>query len=254
MLELPVHIAAAHVDQPALRYAWDEWDVHRCYRPADAALQQRLHGLTRRATLGYMLACGEWVAWRLAGLHDRDEPMEVLEAGWAAIVDRLYTFGFETDDDEWRGPVLGPLNIMMTIIVDALHSNDHREDPAVPAAWMSRLAEHVLPDTRAFRRWQESCLVRLHRVCQAPPPSAQDLFDHDARDGDPVPRELYDPNRPYDPGQATQLIARFLEPLEDSDNYFLGTPEEMLDAGFVGVPYRWPPVAARPPRTARKRG
>lgn len=238
MLTKPQHIAVARIADPSIRYRWDEWHVQRAYQPVDPALWARLQGLTHRAIVGLTIASGEWVAYRFESLTDRPEPLEVLEAGWAANVDRAYSYPFQTEDDEWRGPILGPLNIMMAIVVDALYQRNPRTDPAESACWMSRLAQHVLPDATQFRQWQGLCVARLHRFCRAPEEAQAALFDDDAFEGDWVPRELFDPSFEYSPPLARELISRFLAPLENDDNPFLGTPEEMLDAGFEGVPYR----------------
>jgi hypothetical protein len=65
------------------------------------------------------------------------------------------------------------------------------------------------------------------------------LFEDDALDGELVPRELFDPSFEYNPELSLRLIGQFLLPLEnDEDNPFLATPEEMLEDGFVGTPYR----------------
>lgn len=240
MLTKPGHIAALRIADPVIRYRWNEWNVRAAYEPIDPQLCQRLQGLTRRSVTGFAIACGEWVAYRYEGLTDRDEPLDLLEAAWAANIDPAYSYPFETEDDEWRGPLLGPLNIMMALVVDALFGHEAIADPAQDACRLTALARHVLPDPAPFQRWQEACLARLHRHCTVTATAEAALLDETALDGDPVPRELYDPMFQFDPAQTATLIKAFLVPLASSQNPFLGTPEEMLDAGFVGTPYQWP--------------
>lgn len=241
MLSKPHYIEEADVESPFIRYSWNDWNLQQIYRPPDPELWARLQGLTHRAMVGLTIASGEWVAYRFASIVDRHEPLQLVEAAWAANVHRAYSYAFHTDGAEWRGPVLGPLNLMMAIVVDSLYGRNLRTDPAESPCWMDRLAEHVLPDVEAYRAWQAVCVARLHQFCDLPDPAHRSLFDDAALAGDWVPRELFDPSFPYSPELAPDLIRQFLMTLEhDEDNPFLATPEEMLDQGYPGTPYHLP--------------
>lgn len=227
-----------------VRHAWDEWAAHLTYTPPDPVLAAQLAGVSHRGLVGLTIATGVWVDFRFRGLTDRTEPTEVIEAAWAANVDRCYSFPFLCEDDEWRGPVLGPLRLCMAIIVDALYGRNRWDKPSEPPCWMTRLALHVLPDPHPFRDWQETCIRRLLAWDTSTVDSVSDLFDDRQTDGAWIPIELFDPSFDLEAHDRSVLVSKFLASVEHGENPFLCTPEEMIDAGFAGIPYRLPPEPA----------
>jgi hypothetical protein len=233
----PEYIRAANIATPDLRYRWDEWNVKEAYMPADPELLDRLKVLTRRANIALTIASAEWVIFRFEDLSTDPMPFQYLEAAWAGNVDLAYAKYIETNDDEWRGPVRGPLNMALTLVIDALFLEDENPNPAANAAWISNLAERVLPDKTDFRTWREASVERLEISYVALKDVDSDLFEDLDTKGPYVPREMFDPEYQFKPDQASKLISGFLAGLDYRKNPFLRSSEEMRKLGFRGTPY-----------------
>jgi hypothetical protein len=201
-------------------YDWDEWDVHEYFDFREDILQAQLAAVSGRGAIALTLAVGEWICQRYSRLNADPAPLQFLEACWAEQMQPDLGSYMETDDDEWRGVVRGPLSIMMTIANDALYCLDEDEDTAVRAAWMTNLARHVLPRRDAFDAWLEAVVARL----AAHHPRA--LADAQSLDGDlfglgrPIARELFDTTEEFTAAEEPALIRRFLASV-DPTNPFL---------------------------------
>ena len=238
MLTKPKYIQDANIADNKIRYKWDEWKVEEAYKPADDELVKRLSVLSYRANAALTIAISEWVIFRFEKLFDDPMPLEYLEAAWAANVRPAYTEYIETDDDEWRGPVKGPINIALTIVIDILFCSEEILEPQKSPAWMSNLAELVLLDTRAFQQWRNICIQRLEQFFSVPEEEPDDLFGDQNTRENLVPREVFDPEVDFHPEMTRNLIRRFLMELRWEDNEFLHSPEEMLQIdGYQGTPY-----------------
>ncbi len=97
--------------------------------------------------------------------------------------------------------------------------------PAVQRARLhTHFVRHVLTDRKAFDRWFEAVLKRLmahHSKKTDPAVRDRGLLSNDDDLGSPVPRELFDLDRPYDPADAKVLLKRFLAGLNARKNGFL---------------------------------
>lgn len=251
----PRYIAAARIADAHADYPWDEWNVKDAYLPPDEELLERYGDLTHRAQVAMTVATAEWIVFRFNNLSSDPMPMQYLEAAWAANVDLAYGTYIETDDDDWRGPVRGPLNVAISIVVDALFCADQTDDPAENPAWMSKLAERVLPEhaQASFKAWRLACLERLEKYYSDPLADESldadddldeidDLFaERTDQGGPPVPREAFDPTFDFKPERVTQLIGDYLAALDPSKNEFLQSADQMREQGFVGTPYTYPP-------------
>jgi hypothetical protein len=232
-LSKPDYIVAANVADTEANYPWDEWNVREAYSPPDDELIDRYDGLTHRAQVAMTIATAEWIVFRFEALSDDPMPLNYLEAAWAANIDTAHGVYIETDDDEWRGPIRGPLNMAITIVADALFCADQTDDTAENPAWMSKLAERVLPprSLAAFRTWRATCLQRLETYYTEPDEEENeddfgDLFSEEDAGGPPVPREIFDPSFEFRPDMVATLVDRFLADLDPRANEFLQTPEE----------------------------
>lgn len=243
----PEYISAAQIADTDPDYPWDEWKVRDTYEPVDEELLDRFGVLTQAARVAMTIATAEWAVFRFENLSDDPVPLQYLESAWAANIDRAYGTYVETDDDEWRGPIRGPLNMTITIVVDALFCADQSEDTAENPAWMSKLAERVLPARAlpAFRTWRTACLERLERYYSLPETGQDEdrdefegLFASEEKEF-PVPREVFDPTFDFRPELTEVLLNNYLAGLKPQDNEFLQSPEAMREAGFEGTPYRY---------------
>ena len=238
MLDVPPQIAAAWVASDVVDFPWDEWEIEDAYLPTDEVLVERLSVLSVRASIAMTIAEAEWVVARMSALSSDPVPLLYLEAAWAGAIDLRYVHYVEHDDDEWCGPVRGPLLVAMTLVNDVLYCRD--EDPLAShrVSWTSNLVRRVLVDPTAFDQWREQSIVRLERY-YAQAPRATGLFDEDEL-GPLVPRELFDPTRLFDPDEAELLADRFLRRLSPVHNPYLVSPDEMRERGFTSTPYQYP--------------
>jgi hypothetical protein len=241
MLDTPPHIARSGIAAHPLSYAWDEWAIKSYYWDVSQSLFDRLNALSDDASMSLALAVGEWVVHRFDAFSKDAEPLQFLEAAWAGTVHPYHCVYTETVDDEWRGPVRGPLAITITIANDGLFCRDADPEVATRACWMHRLATHVLADPAPFDVWFEACVQRLERfyprIAAAEPES---FFGLNLASHQPVPREAFDLSQNFDPARAPQLVDNFLRSLDPSANPSLRPADQLQDLPeFPGTPYRY---------------
>lgn len=227
-LVVPSYIQRAGISSNIIRFRWDDWDCRLADIPLDDALLARLREISQRANVAVTIASGEWIFHRFDLLSDDPTPWRCAEAAWAQILDWRYAVDWEPEEEEWFGPVRGPLMMAMVWVVDAVEELEHDGDPAVSAACISKLATHVLPDDLPFRQWRELILARLETLYP---------LDPEERLGEVVPREALDPDFAFSLEMTKPLINRFLSGLSPEKNPLLNSSEEMLEEGFEGTPY-----------------
>jgi hypothetical protein len=237
-LTVPAYIVNAQIASPSTRYPWDEWRVNDYFLDVDDDQFDRLDALSNAANLALAIGCGEWISHRFSALSSDPDPDHFIEAAWAAIVHPAYCLDIETDDDEWRGPIRGPLNMTISILHDGVHRLETDPDEATRSCWMYNLTEHVLPRSDEFAKWFEACVIRFEKL--HPKIDDDDIWEEGPPFGTPVPREALDPGVPYDSHAAAALLDRFLRTLNPSQNPFLVEPSDVRDApGFKGAPYQY---------------
>lgn len=213
------HIVAAKLDSVELRYEWNDWDVQPYFQPGDAQLRERALGLSHRARIALTIAIAEWIVHRFDRVSEDRLCHDYLEALWAWNIDWRHAIRFRPIDREWQGPIRGPLELVIIIANDAFESCEEQASSEAAPAWMSQLAVHVLPDAAPFLAWRERVVERLERHHPWEYDEHDYFLEHDFR-GAPVPRELFDLERDYDPEQAELLLAQFVARL-DPGNPFL---------------------------------
>ena len=229
LLKKPAHIAQAAISTPELHYEWDEADLGKIFnKEGNDAFFDRINTISYRANTALAVAIAEWIVWRYETLSDDEIPYQFLEAGWAAVVDNRYNSLVEPNhDNEWQGPIRGPMSLAFMLIKEAI-AVEERELELVPILNMTELAEHILPDCTAYLAWRDSVLDRLEKLYP---------LDSEETRGDVVPREVFDLSIGFDPDMCEILINQFLRKLDPSDNPILNTPEEMLNLRFDGEPF-----------------
>jgi hypothetical protein len=114
-LQMPRYIQAAKIDDPVVRYAWDDWRDLAALQKIDAALRERLDRVSQRAVLAFMCGTAEWLVQRFAGLLDDPAPWVFLDAAWAMTVNVHYGEPGGAGSWEkyqlkgWDGPVKRPV-------------------------------------------------------------------------------------------------------------------------------------------------
>jgi hypothetical protein len=91
------------------------------------------------------------------------------------------------------------------------------------------LVEHIAGRHPAFAPWLSESLRRCDEHC------------HDTgvpiEQQPPVPKEFFEPDFVWHDGIAKESLARFVRTLDPDSNPYLRSPEDMLAAGFKGLPY-----------------
>lgn len=232
-LQVPNYIQESHVQENAIRYKWDDWNIEQAQEPFDKALHERLLSIGMRANVAFTIGCAEWIVYRF-GLLDHDPlPPHYLQAAWAQMIDWRYGayYGWQdlTKDEEWKGPIRGPVGVAMSRVMYAIQQTEESGgDPSVRAAWISSLAQYVISVPEKYHAWSESVLKRLETIYPRDPADPK---------GDVVPKEAIDPEYEFRVEQTESLVRQFLNSLDYRRNIFLHSPEQMLADGFQGTPY-----------------
>jgi hypothetical protein len=230
VLSIPKYIEEAGVIGAPLTYKWED-DNHRNYwAPGVPALEYKIGKCAGRAVVTLSAGIAEWVAWRLSEFLEDNTLFDCIEAVYASVIDWRY-FNPPSQPIKWgKGPVRGPADVTRYLLVKAVDEASGDEDVAERAVALAKLVEHVLPDSvKSFRKWRNEAIARLRKI---------EPLDLDEPDGNPVPREVLDPNFEFKPEESAKLLAKFLKSLDYRKNAYLSSPEKMLKAGFKGTPYQ----------------
>jgi len=231
VLTIPPYLLTAPIQQETIRYKWDDWDEEGVEGAIDDKLYGRLKTLSQRANVAFTAASAEWIVYRFGRLSDDSLPLQCLEAAWAQMIDGAYSVPWEFPDDKtWSGPVRSPIRRAMSLVADAINEMVVDSDPALMAAIISKLVEHLMSDPKPYQSWRERVLERLDRLYRLDP--AETI-------GDVVPREAFDPNADFKPEQTEHMVNQFLAGLNYHENALLNSPTTMLEKGFQGTPYQF---------------
>ena len=204
-------LRAIEFDHP-LDYEWNEPDTQSYFLYAEEDELDRLKLLTGRANIALALAVGEWIEarFRLYGLDP--EFSDYLDAGWAGLLDTSYCEWIYLDYPHWRGPVRSPQLLVMGIVNEAFHESEDNPEMAWRACYALNLARYLLPEAGPFEDWLEASLVRLEKwhSWDSEGTEPDDIFAEEYWQGNPVARELFDPDRPYQADQAEGLLEAFV--------------------------------------------
>jgi hypothetical protein len=229
-LPVPAYIRRANIQDVAVKYEWHDWHLQAMFDAPPDELRARLDALSLRANIAFANGVCEWIVYRFEGLSADPVPRDQIEAAWAGVVDSAYAVYWEPPTEDWTGPVRRPLFLAMVFMLEAKIDAYQYADPARSGHRATMIAERVLTDPEPFRDWREQALARLERFYP---------LDEDDALGDVIPRQALDPDFEFRPDMTEELIRLFLAGLDPGRNSRLLTPEEMLEAGFRGVPYRF---------------
>ena len=252
MPTIPKYLEESNVQDPSVRYLWDDWHDNPALEVVDKQLVARLKRISQRATLAFACGITEWIIFRFSRLFAEAEPWNFLEAAWAMVVHRRYSgygvpnWQFYSQKNWERGPVKGPIRNALVYLEIAFEqlSSEYRTDPAMLTATLSTLANYVLTDPAPYQQWSAAVLDRLEALY---PRNPNDKL------GDVVPREALDPGHPFTLEETEVLVNRFLGSLNPPENRFLSPPQAIAEhvdgePDFPGRPYRF---SLETDRTAR---
>ncbi len=211
--EPPRYIRVDQIAEKTIRHSWSDWDPFETLGDADPETVERLDKVSNRGITAFAIGCSEWVVYRPGMLTSDDTPSNYLEAFWAYVMGVTEAQPPETDDEDWKGPIRGPINFALMMTLNTIICSEPEDGvPSTYAGLAARVALHVLSDERAFLDWQRSVLERLVRYF---PRRTEDP------DGPSVPREVLDPTVDLDTENVGRLIREFLSRLDPRRNPFL---------------------------------
>ena len=213
-------------------FAWDEHNLFPYFYFLPADLHDRLLEITPNACLALAIGSANWILARMARF-DADRPArDFVQAMWADIAPGWRCQRYAPEDDDYVGPVRGPMLMAMSILYDVLER--FRENPVIAdrATWMHNLALHVLERDAAYDDWFQSTVERLERwhSWQAEGGRTPDLFDESFPRGGPVSVEVLVLGMPYDRRQAPDMLEQLIQRERRMGNpYILGPWEYGVD-------------------------
>jgi hypothetical protein len=160
-----------------------------------------------------MFATGvaEWIGWRFYPDPAALDTLLLVEATRAAVLDDRYVFQTAGISLTGDGPVGAPLLHSRMLLRNVYDCYRIRSEGAhTEATSLVLLARHVCPSRADFDRWFEAVGMRLFK-----------LYREESEFGPPVPLEALDPNREFSPEEAPQLVSRFVDSLDLSQNPLL---------------------------------
>ncbi|WP_374398476.1 hypothetical protein [Tabrizicola sp.] len=209
-------------------FAWDEHDLWPYFYFLPAPLHDRLLEITPNACLALAIGSAQWILARMAPL-DADRPArDFVQAMWADMAPDWRCQRYAPEDEDYAGPVRGPMIMAMSILYDVLERIGENPVIADRATWMHNLAQHVLDGDAAYETWFQQALARLERWhgWQVEGGRVPDLFAPAFPRGGPVAFEVLVPGMPYDRQHAPELLDRLIQWERRMGNPFILGPWE----------------------------
>jgi len=231
-LPIPESIRKFPINTQTILYEWDDWAVDEIEEPIDEELYTDLEKISCRANVVFSIGMALWILHRLGILIEEQEPPQYLESAWSTLVDVRYcgvVWEDHIEDDDWRGPLKGPVNYAMNHVMEAVAETFDMEQPEIPAALSYNLAKYLMEDPTDFKEWSTKLLELLTKLY---PRTNEDPL------GPPIPFELFDLEE-LDPSLLKNQLNSFLSRLDYRSNPFLNSPDGMREEGFEDTPYQY---------------
>jgi hypothetical protein len=210
---LPDYIPVDAVAEPAIDYAWNDWDPFEPLGEPEELTKSILRQVSNRGITAFALGCAEWVVARLSRSLRETVVHEYLDAFWYYLLGGSDIPPPATNDEDWEGAVLGPINLALMTVLNTIYLSEDGP-PVQNGALAAQIAMHVMPIPMrdAFTAWQAAALQRLPSVCHREP---------EAPDGDCVPRVVLDPRVELGTIHAPAAVKHELAQIAISGNRFL---------------------------------
>ena len=177
-----------------IAYAWDDWhytDYFYFSTIPEFEVAFKISGLGNRALC---IAIGEWICAELRQTPRHRDSLNLFDAAWATMIRRHSCEYVVLEQEEWMGPLLGPLRAAMLIVNDTIF--DAEEDFRFPdrSCWAINLARHISEPERhdVFETWLKEVFDRLLRSHSSDRNlSANSIFDKQFNFGAPVAPSLF---------------------------------------------------------------
>lgn len=218
-------------EAPVPSFAWDEPNfLQYCYF-LPAALHDRLLGLTENANLALAIGSADWILARFLPFDPAREARDFAAAVWAKLSPDWRCDLYDPADEDWCGPVRGPILIAMTILYDVLAGRGENSVTADRAVWMHNLALHVIEPLQPYLAWHEQVVKRLEQTHSWAIEGGRKpgLFDDEFPRGRRIGPTVLDLAVSYDPASAAQELDQFVQRERRNGNPFVLDPSELPD-------------------------
>jgi hypothetical protein len=208
---IPSYIPIDKIANMPIEHHWDDYDPYILFPELNEDTMLFLSKMTERAKYAFAIGCAEWVVYRFQKFSDDPRPLQFLESCWAVEMSEMFESPDESEDEEWEGPVRGPIDLALMTVLNTFYGTDDRNSEE-DAAFAELIPLHVLPNAEDFISWRDRILPSL---IASYPYNEKDIL------GMPVPREALDPSLPLNMDQRTKLVNDYLSNLPIDGNPFL---------------------------------
>jgi hypothetical protein len=246
MLRMPGYIDSAGVAGSPIKYKWNNSLALKYYATKDqnVKLYLTLDKSNFKAKMAIGLAVSEWIAWRFSGIVDLTDCLSRLEAGWASLIDTLYSKSLDVpptnnptfhDTEKAAGPILTSLRLLNGIHSRFVAGSVYLAEPIVKQAMLAR---YLMPEKSVFDLWLSSVVRESVTTFPRLANYDEESGVFDASHEKAIPREFFEQGYEYSEATASEALKELLRMLDPGLNPYLRTPEEMKAEGFKGTPYR----------------
>jgi hypothetical protein len=209
--KIPPYIPAANLQHLPLTPQWDDSNPYPLIGKNNESTEQLLSRISNYGKFVFSLGCAEWVVARLNKHLENDRPWQYLDACWAFAVSPLFSLPIELDDREWLGPVLGPICLALTTVINTRYGFDE-DNAEIDSAFAEKIALHVMPNKGLFKQWRDITLQRMLDLCSV---------DIEDPTGKRLPRDVLDPHSTIEVHQLSSLLPKTLAGLTIDSNPFV---------------------------------
>lgn len=230
------------LDAP-LNYKWNVATSEFYYVDANnSKVYEAIAKLNYKATYGIIAALCEWIYWRVSRHIDTPIPLAMmsLEAQWASIIDKRYSFVWNYTGDYISEPANGPIWAMLKIIYNPRISYFMGDSEFMDVDNLVMLARHIAPDKSSFDEWFIKTLKKGEKLFPFDISLKGQAETYDCSVESVIPREFFfEFDYDYEKENNALLINQFLSSLDYNNNKLLNSPEKMIELGFRGTPYEY---------------
>jgi hypothetical protein len=191
-------------------YPWDAWTSASYFMFVDEEFASIVEALSDTAQDALILATAEWICARHFREPRAAQVLQYIDAVWAAALAGAAVSYEDLPEEEWQGPVLGPLFMAQSIVVAQHFEAGHDNATAARASWTRNLVLHIIgKDQRpAFDRWTVAGLDTLKKHHPYERPRWNSIFDAEFSNTDKCPPDALSVPDRYDPEDLENYIAR----------------------------------------------
>lgn len=191
-----------------IRFEWDGWRSTFYFYHVDVDLSPQLDLLSDPAVAALSLGAVEWICARFWWDPATRDVMQFVNAAWGMQLSAASCEWIEFDDEEWQGPIRGPLRSAQLIALDTVFCKTQNDSLFKRACWACNLARHVIgePERERFTSWLEQSLHRLQQHHPYEVPVAASIFDEAFPAPAPVAPPAVCPDLPYDPADIQRYV------------------------------------------------